>query len=61
MSKKNITKMLPKQVGFYILEYSKLRMLQFYHEVIDPNIPREDFGYVTMDTDSGIRRFIDLK
>ena len=52
MSKKKIIKILPKQVGFFILDYSKLRMLQFYHEVIDPNISRDDFGYVEMDTDS---------
>ena len=55
MSKKKITKMLPKQVGFFILDYSKLKMLQFYHEVIDPNISRSDFGYLEMDTDSGMR------
>ena len=52
MSKKKIRKILPKHVGFFILDYSKLRMLEFYHEVIDPNISRKDFGYINMDTDS---------
>jgi hypothetical protein len=43
---------LPYQTGFFILQYAKLRMLQFYFDFIDWFLNREDFAWVCMDTDS---------
>jgi hypothetical protein len=43
---------LPIQIGFFILQYAKLRMLQFYYDCLDVYIDRADFQYCEMDTDS---------
>ena len=42
----------PVVLGFCILQYAKLRMLQFYYDCIDKFIDRSDFEYCEMDTDS---------
>ena len=51
-SKKTIKKIIPIQVAFFILDYAKLRMLEFYYECVDKFVNREDFCYTQMDTDS---------
>ena len=42
---------LPIHAGVFILNYAKLRMLQFYYECIDKYLSREDFELLEMDTD----------
>ena len=43
---------LPIHLGVFILNYAKLRMLQFYYDFLDYYLPREDFHMLEMDTDS---------
>ena len=43
---------MPTQIGFFILQLAKLRMLEFYYDFCDRFIDRCDFQYVEMDTDS---------
>lgn len=40
------------QLGFFVLQYAKLRMLQFYYDFLDQYIDRSDFEFMEMDTDS---------
>ncbi|XP_046346617.2 uncharacterized protein LOC124127210 [Haliotis rufescens] len=42
----------PVQLGYFILQYAKLRMLQFYYDFMDVYVDRSDFEYCEMDTDS---------
>lgn len=51
-SKEKLDMNLPIQVGYFILQYPKLRMLQFYYDYIDVYVDRADFAYCEMDTDS---------
>jgi hypothetical protein len=48
---------LPIQIGFFILNYAKLRMLEFYYDFIDVYIDRSRFEYCEMDTDSAYIAF----
>jgi hypothetical protein len=43
---------LPVQIGYFILQYAKLHMLQFYYDFLDKFVDRVDFEYCEMDTDS---------
>ena len=43
---------MPIQLGFFVLQYAKLRMLDFYYNCIDYYLDRTDFQYCSMDTDS---------
>ena len=52
MSKKVIKYDLPLQIGFFVYQYAKLRMLAFYFDFVDKYLNREDFQYIEMDTDS---------
>lgn len=52
MAKKNIKLDLPIQLGYWILQLGKLRMLEFYFDFMDRYCKREDFEYIEMDTDS---------
>ena len=40
------------QIGFFVYQYAKLRMLQFYFDFMDKYLDRRDFQYCEMDTDS---------
>ena len=55
-SKKKIKLDLPLQVGFFVDQYAKLRMLQFYYDFVDNRsnkyIDRSDYEYYEMDTES---------
>ena len=52
MAKNQITLDLPIQIGFFILQYAKLRMLQFYNDFMLVFVDRSDFQLTEMDTDS---------
>ena len=52
MAKKKIKYNLPLHIGFFVYQYAKLRMLEFYYDFIDVYLNREDFQYIEMDTDS---------
>ena len=52
MAKRKIKLDLPIQLGYYILQYAKLRMLEFYYDFMDVYVDRADFEYCEMDTDS---------
>ena len=51
-SKKKIKMDLPLQVGFFVYQYAKLRILQFYYDCVDKYIDKSDFEFCEMDTDS---------
>ena len=51
-SKKTVRYSMPIQVGFFVLCYAKLRMLDFYYNFVDKYVSRNDFEYCCMDTDS---------
>ena len=40
------------ELGFFVLQYAKLRMLQFYYDFLLEYLPREKFELMHMDTDS---------
>jgi hypothetical protein len=52
MSKKKIALDMPIQFVFFILQYAKLRMLQFYYDCIDHYCDRSSFELLETDTDS---------
>jgi hypothetical protein len=52
MAKRKIKLDLPIQLGYIILQYAKLRMLQFYYDFMDAYVDRSNFEYLEMDTDS---------
>jgi hypothetical protein len=43
---------LPLHIGFFVYNYTKLFMLQFYYDLVDKFVDRKDYQYVQMDTDS---------
>ena len=43
---------LPLHIGFFVDQYAKLHMLQFYYDFIDRYVERPLFQYCEMDTDS---------
>ena len=52
MNKKTVTYTLAVHVGFFVLQYAKMRMLQFYYDFINRYLERPLFQYSEMDTDS---------
>ena len=52
MIKKKIIWDLPLQIGVFVYQYAKLRMLQFYYDFLDVFVSRDDFELCEMDTDS---------
>ena len=51
-TKKKINLDLPIHLGVFILNYAKLRMLEFYYDFLVYYLHREDFEILKMDTDS---------
>lgn len=51
-AKSKIVLDLPIQLGYFILQYAKLRMLEFYYNFMDRYCQQTDFLYCEMDTDS---------
>ena len=43
---------LPIQIGFFVYQYAKVRMLQFYYDFVDTYVERSLFQYCDTDTDS---------
>ena len=52
LAKSRIKLDLPIQIGYFILQYAKLRMLEFYYDCVDRYCSRRDFELMSMDTDS---------
>ena len=52
MGKPRVKWSLPFQIGFFVYNYAKLRMLQFYYDCLLPCIDPADFELCEMDTDS---------
>ena len=52
MNKKTVTYALPVHVGFFVLQYAKMRILQFYYDFTNRYMERPLFQYCKMDTDS---------
>ena len=50
--RKSVKLDMPIQLGYFILQYAKLRMLQLYYDFFDVYLNRTDFEYLEMDTDS---------
>ncbi|KAJ8040703.1 hypothetical protein HOLleu_15076 [Holothuria leucospilota] len=51
-AKPSIAMDLPIQIGFFVYQYAKLRMLEFYYDFLDKFFDRQYWEYVEMDTDS---------
>ena len=51
-TKQKINLDLPIYLGVFILNYAKLRILEFYYDCVDKYLSREDFQMAEMDTDS---------
>ena len=49
---KTITENFPIQVGFAVLQYAKLRMLEFYYNCLRKYLDWNDFKLIQMETDS---------
>ncbi|BFZ13860.1 hypothetical protein BsWGS_16899 [Bradybaena similaris] len=43
---------LPLQIGFFVYQYAKLRMLEFYYDFLAKFVDKADFQLCEMDTDS---------
>ena len=52
MSKGVVKYTLPLHIVFFVSQYAKLRMLQFYYDFVDRYVERPLFQYCEMDTDS---------
>ena len=49
---------VPVSIGFTILQLAKLRMLEFYYDLMDKYVDRRNFQYIEMDTDSAYMALI---
>ena len=38
--------------GFFVYQYAKMKMLEFYYDFLDKYLDRRDYQYIEMDTDS---------
>lgn len=52
MAKTKITMDLPIQLGYFILQYAKMKMLEFNYDFLDIYVDRADYMLLEMDTDS---------
>ena len=50
MNKSVVKYTLPLHIGFFVYQYAKLRMLQFYYDFVDRYVERPLFQYCEMDT-----------
>ena len=51
-AKQSIVWNLPHQIGFFVYQYAKLKMLQFYHDCLCVYLNKNSFQLIEMDTDS---------
>ena len=56
---KTVLQNIPIQVAFSVLNYAKLRMVEFYYDCISKYLDTTDFQYVYMDTDSAYMALTD--
>ena len=52
MAKRCINWNLPLQIGYFVYQYAKLRMLEFYYDFLLEYVDKSDFQLAQMDTDS---------
>lgn len=52
MSKSRLRWNLPNQIGFFVYQNAKLRMLQFHYDCVDKFVSRKNYQLCEMDTDS---------
>ena len=52
LAKKIIKYDLPLHIGYFVYQYAKLRMLEFYYDFLDKYLECHDYEYIEMDTDS---------
>ncbi len=52
LAKKKISLDLPHHIGFFVYQYAKHRMLEFYYDFLMVFVDPKDFQYIEMDTDS---------
>ena len=52
MTKSKLNWNLPLQIGFFVYQYAKLKMLQFHSDLVDKYLFRDDCQLCEMDTDS---------
>ena len=52
MTQSQVDWYLPLQIGLFVYQYAKLKMLQFYYDFLDRFVSRSDFQLSEMDTDS---------
>ena len=52
LQKQQIRHDMPIQIGFFILQYAKLHMLEFYYNFLMQYLEKKDFEFCQMDTDS---------
>lgn len=52
MAKSTVRWNLPLQIGFFVYQYAKLRMLEFHFDFVDKFVSRSDYQLCEMDTDS---------
>ena len=57
MNKRVVKYTLPLHIGFFVYQYAKLRMLQFYYDFVDRYIERPLFQYCEMDRTHPTLRF----
>jgi hypothetical protein len=50
MRKSKIKFDLPIQIGYFVYSYAKLRMLEFYYDVLKEHLDNSMFSLVQMDT-----------
>ena len=48
--KKSVKYDLPLQLGYFVYQQAKLKMLEFYFDVVDRFIERKNFCLLEMDT-----------
>ena len=52
MAKRIVKWGLPLQIGFFVYQYAKLRMLEFFYDCLVKYVDKADFELCEMDTDS---------
>ena len=52
MAKRSITWNRPNQIGYFVYQYAKLRMLDFFYNCIQKYVDKADYSLCQMDTDS---------
>ena len=50
MKKSSIKHDLPVQLGYFVYQYAKMRMLAFYYDVVDHFVDRSNYCLLEMDT-----------